>query len=173
MPVTTFVVVTDHHLYVGSGLVSRWFKRMNNNLWHNIVAAAPIRSGTLKAGIDLDYTQDASLRILGGVVASTAPHTQYVIEGTAEGGAGYIYSAQGWANRSRVERLIYQRDVLGVPFEGRATRGLWLGMNNPYPGKPQLRVHGQRPNNFLLTGYNRTARTHPALHPIFPGITKI
>lgn len=164
-----FVVVTDEGLYIGNGLVNRWFKRMNNSLYHNIVRHAPIRSGELKAGIELDYNQDPiSLRILSGEVVSTAPHTKYVIEGTAGQGADYIYSRGGWASHDRVERLIAQR-ARGIPFMGAATKGLWLGMNRAYPGKPQLRVHGQRANNFLLEGYNATARTHRSLHPIFPG----
>jgi hypothetical protein len=168
----TRVVVVDQHLYTGTGLVHRWLSRVGNNLYHNIVAEAPIREGTLKAGIEQDFVQhEGTLRILSTSVASTAPHTKYVIEGTAGNGTGYIYSDGGWANRGLVDRLAgMRRDVLfrTAREQGIDTTGMWMAIDDGGP-RFHLRVHGQRANNFMLAGYNRTARTHRALHPIFPG----
>lgn len=165
MSTEVFLVVTDEGLYVGNGLVHRWLLGVGNRMYQNIVHAAPERSGELKEGIELDFTQGPSLRILEAVVASTAPHTKYVIEGTAEQGQGYIYSTQGWKNQGLISRALggefVHQDELGA--------GLYMHLSDARGGR-YLKVHGQRANNFLAEGYNATARTHRALNPIFPGI---
>lgn len=164
MAVEVITIVHDEGLYVGGGMVDRWFKRMGNNLWHKVVAAAPQRTGELKSMIDLDFNR-FGLRIINCQVSSNAPHTQYVIGGTADNGAGYIYSNEGWHNRFLVDRI-----VAGHGARGEDTKGLWMTLNDRRQPNRLLRVHGQRANNFLLTGYNATARTHAALHPIHPGL---
>lgn len=163
MPDDLHLVVLDEGMYVGHGVVKRWLTRVGNRLYQNTVLAAPERSGELKSMIDLDFEQGPSLRVLSAVVSSNAPYTKYVIEGTAQQGAGYIYSKAGYANLSLVERM-----AAGFRVD-QDTSGLWLVIRDGGP-KFHLRVHGQRANNFLAAGYNRTARTHSSLHPIFPGI---
>lgn len=158
------VVVIDEHLYVGNGLVHRWFARVGNNMYHNIVAAAPIREGTLKAGITPAHIQhEGTLRILGFTIESTAPHTRFVIDGTANEGAGYIYSTKGARNPEIRERIASGQRVTKAE-----NKGMWMVIDDGGP-RFHLQVRGQKPNNFMLTGYNRTARTHRSLHPIFPG----
>lgn len=157
------LIVLDEGLYVGNGLVKRWLTRVGNRLYQNVVMAAPERTGELKAGIELDFGQGPSLRVLDAVVASTAPHTRYVIEGTAAQGAGWIYSTGGMANQPVVASMLAGNIV------EQDTSGLWLVIRDGGP-KFHLRVHGQRANNFLAAGYNKTARTHRSLHPIFPGV---
>lgn len=164
MPGNVELVVLDEGMYVGNGVVHRWVIRVGNRLYQNTVIAAPERTGELKSMIDLDFEQGPTLRVLSATVSSNAPHTKYVIHGTAEQGAGYIYSDGAAANLGLVERMLAGERV------EEDTTGLWLGMHNERPGKPQLRVHGQRANNFLAEGYNKTARTHRSLHPIFPGL---
>jgi hypothetical protein len=158
------VVVTDEGMYTGTGLVHRWLIGVGNRLYQNTVAAAPERSGQLKAGIDLDFTQGPTLRVLEAVVMSTAEHTGYVIHGTGKPGkgrAGWIYRSSDPADMARANaRLAGDRGV--------DTEGLWMRLSDARDGN-HLRVHGQEPNNFMLAGFNRTARTHRALHPIFPG----
>jgi len=154
------VVVIDEGLYVGNGLVHRWMIGVGNRLYQNTVHNAPERTGALKAGITLDFDQDApSLRVLDAVVSSTAPHTPYVIHGTAGGGTGYIYRHPGF------ESAVKSRLVGNVGID---TTGMWMRLSDSRNGL-HLRVRGQRPNNFMLAGYNATARTHRALHPMFPG----
>lgn len=161
----TRVVVLDKGLYIGHGLVNRWFSRIGNSMYHNIVAAAPIREGTLKEGIVGGHVQhEPSLRILGFTVESTAPHTRYVIDGTAFNGAGYIYSSKGAANPEIIAEM-----EAGERVSEEENQGMWMVIRDGGP-KFHLKVHGQRANNFMKTGYDRTARTHPSLHPIFPGL---
>lgn len=163
----TTVIVVDEGLYVGGGLVDRWFKRMGNNLWHNVVGAAPQRTGVLKSLIDLDFTHEG-LRILNCFVSSNAPYSKYVIGGTAENGAGYIYSRAGWAERDFIDDLIGGGGLDLSRKQQFELSELAMVLSDERGGR-HLRVHGQRANNFLATGYNRTARTHRALHPIHPG----
>lgn len=153
------VVVVDEGLYVGRGLVNRWFKTIGVSLYANILEAAPERSGELKAGIVQDYGR-AGLRILNTTVASTAPHTKYVIGGTAGNGLGYIYTKRGFANIATVGRMLNGEFVKDPPV------GLWLHLSDARGGR-YLRVRGQRKNNFLAKGYDATARRHRSLRP-FP-----
>lgn len=158
------VVIVDQKLYTGTGLVGRWMQGVGNTLWHQTVAAAPQRSGELKTGIGLDFDYDSAGRRVSAEVTSSAPHTMYVLFGT-EGIGGYIYSQGGKSNIATIERMLS-----GQPAGG-DTRGMWLAFTRPYPGKRlHLRVRGQRANNFMLAGYNATARRHRALHPMAPGI---
>lgn len=161
---STYVVVVDEGLYVGTGLVHRWLKRVSNTMWHNIVTEAPERSGELKAGIIEDVIQHAgSLRILNFEIESTAPHTRYVIDGTAFNGAGYITTSKAAANPEILAEMLS-----GVRVDEEENAGMWMVISDGGP-KFHLIVHGQEANNFMLAGYNRTSRTHSSLRPIFPG----
>ena len=158
------LLVTDESLYVGSGAVHRWLLGVGNRMYQNVVHAAPERTGELKMGIGLDFEQGPSLRILSAVVSSSAPHTKYVIGGTAGNGAGYIYTTRGYANQGAITAYIESGGRTAKPGEG-----MWMQLKD-VRGGIFLRVHGQRANNFLRAGYDATARTHRALHPIFPGV---
>lgn len=157
------VVVVDEGLYHGTGLVHRWLLGVGNRLYQNVVLYAPERSGELKSMIALDFTQGPTLRIIESVVSSNAPHTKYVIGGTAEQGLGYIYTTAGAANPSLVQRMIGGEFIHDLPD------GIFLVLSDARGGR-HLRVHGQVSNNFLLKGYDRTARTHRALEPLHPGL---
>lgn len=157
------VVVLDEGLYTGTGLVHRWLLNVGNRLYQNIILYAPERSGELRAGIGLDFTQGPNLRILESTVESTAPHTKYVIEGTADQGLGYIYTTEGAGNLSLIARMEGGEFIEDLPD------GMFLVLSDERGGR-HLKVHGQSANNFLLKGYDRTARTHRSLKPIHPGL---
>jgi hypothetical protein len=170
MPVESFVIVHDEGLYQGAGLVSRWFHTIGGETYANVKAAAPVRSGRLKAGVTLNFTR-AGRRILSADVASTAPHTGYVIHGTAANGTGYIFSTLGWRRRQTVFRIreaLFTGGGRGAVREaiGRGgSEGLWMKLSDSRDGI-HLIVHGQKRNNFMVKGYNATARTHRSLKPI-------
>lgn len=149
------VIVIDEGLYQGTGLVHRWLARIGVSMYHNTLQAAPERSGELKAGIHLSQAREGR-RIISVAVESTAPHTMYVIGGTAGNGLGFIYTTRGRANPGTVGRMLN-----GV-FVKDAPRGLWLVLSDARGGR-HLRVHGQRKNNFLAKGYDATARVHQSL----------
>lgn len=153
------VIVVDEGLYQGSGLVHRWLARIGVQLETNIIRAAPERTGELKAGIRRSEARD-SLRIISTSVESTAPHTRYVLGGTAGNGLGYIYTTRGRANIATVGKMLNGVFVPDPPI------GLWLVLSDARGGR-HLRVHGQRKNNFMAKGYDVTARTHRSLRP-FP-----
>lgn len=69
-------------------------------------------------------------------VGARAPYAVYVHEGTANNGAGYIYSNSG--RPMPIKRAGF---VLGYADQ----------------------VRGQKANPFLVDGYNTVARVHPAL----------
>lgn len=155
---TTHVIVVDDGLYVGNGLVARWLRGIGHQLYASVIARAPERTGQLRAGIRLDHQREGR-RIISATVESTAPHTKYVIHGTAANGLGYIYTTRGRANLPTVGRMLSGEFVVDPPT------GLWLILSDARGGR-YLRVHGQRANNFLAKGYNDTARTHRSLKPI-------
>ena len=157
------VIVTDDGLYTGTGLVHRWLAGITGSLYRNIFISAPVRTGELRGGLEFNVQREAR-RVISGYVASTSEHTGYVIHGTGKPGkgrAGWIYRSSNAGDIAAVEaRLAGDRDV--------DTDGLWMRLSDERNGN-HLRVHGQDPNNFMLAGYNRTARRSRALHPIFPG----
>lgn len=164
-----FTVVHDEGLYQGTGIVSRWFHRIGEASYANIKQAAPVRTGALRAGITLDFNRDG-VRILSADVSSTAPHTGYVVRGTAGDGAGLIMSTRAWANKATVGRLrraLESGSATTIPaaLAGDLPIGLWMKLSDARDGL-HLVVHGQRHNNFLVKGYNVTARTHRSLKPL-------
>lgn len=158
------VIVVDEGLYVGNGAVARWMRGIGTQLFANVLAVTPQRTGRLRAGLRRT-DERLGVRILSTAVESTAPHTGYVIGGTAANGLGLIYSTRGWRNRATVGRIRAGQFVTDLP------RGLWMNLSDARGGR-HLVVHGQRANNFLAKGYNNTARTHRSLHPITRGMVR-
>lgn len=161
------VIVVDDHLYAGAGLVHRWLRETSRRVQRYITDAAPRRSGELKGGIAMSTTRVAR-RVVSGEIESTAPHTMFVLGGTAYQGRRYIYSRAGWANRAQIGRIA--RRVRQGGEEDRS--GWYMRLRGPGP-RYALRVHGQRANNFMLTGYNRAARTSPALRPMASNVIRL
>lgn len=153
------VVVTDEGLYTGTGLVHRWLGGLTGALYRNIFIAAPVRTGELRGGLEFNLAREG-LRVISGYVQSTAPHTGFVIHGTAQNGVGWIYRSPAF-----IPVIDAYLDGL-VPVA--ATKGMWMKLSDAADGI-HPRVHGQAANNFMLEGYNRLARRSRALHPIFPG----
>lgn len=172
------VVEFDERLYVGNGIVNRWVRRVTFSFQKNAQLEAPVNKravtshggapGALRRGIVADVSHRTPKTLIGRVT-STAPHSLYVLGGTAAQGRRYIYSSFGWANKAQVD-LIARRVARGGRA-GEGTTGFYMRLP-PNAGHGRrvfhLRVHGQRANNFLVSGYNRTARTHRALRPMAP-----
>lgn len=164
MPVElTKVVIIDDHLYTGTGMVHRWLGGITGSIFRNIFIEAPVRSGELRGGLHFDVNRVAR-RVVQGVVESTAPHTLFVIEGTAAAGEGYIYSSKSQDNPE-----IRARMLAGERVSEEENEGMWMAIHDGRGPVFHLRVKGQKPNNFMLAGYNRAARSSRSLHPIFPG----
>ena len=155
------VVVVDDRLYTGNGLVHRWVRQVSTRAWRYSVEEAPKRSGELAAGIYLS-TRREGRRQVAGIIGSSAPHSDYVLFGTASQGRNYIYSTEGYANRAQIGRI--SRRVSRRGAEDRS--GWYMALRSGVGPKYALRVHGQRANNFLIKGYNRAARTSRALRPM-------
>jgi hypothetical protein len=156
-------VTFDERMYGGTGVVGRWVRGIGFQFHRNALKAAPSRTGKLRAGIVVDPATRVAPRGLTTTVRSTAAHSKYVHGGTAYQGRRFIYSNYGWANKVDVDRFaLWKRPPRGLV-------GYWMKFSNPYGvGTYKLRVHGQRANPFLITAFNRTAATHPALVPMAP-----
>lgn len=168
-----FVRVHDRGLFVTGGMVQRWHAGIVASVHGHVIeeVAKITRSGQLMGGIGAD-TSGAGTHFLTGTVSSSAPHTRYVLFGTAHQGQRYIYSNGGFANKAIVDQM-----ARGKFYPGELTQGWWLKIDEgpsrrtgAYHRGPILRVHGQKANNFLLKGYNATARTHRSLHAITPRV---
>jgi hypothetical protein len=90
-----------------------------------------------------------------------APHAEFVLGGTAYQGMRFIY--RNYAAKAKADRLaVLERR--GVHIDPSEMRGMTMRLP-PYSHFKvyQLRVKGQRANNFLFDGYNEVARMHEAL----------
>jgi hypothetical protein len=160
----TKVVMFDERLYHGNGDVNVWVIKVLARFVYEAKAAAPVGKasnpwrpppGTLKAGIQGSLSHPGA-KIIEAFISSNAPHSLYVIKGTAYQGHRYIYSNLGWANKTQIDLMFRRVTPQEIPIE-------WF-MPIPPPGpRWQMRVHGQKANNFLFTAWRRTGRRHPAL----------
>lgn len=75
------LIMFDQVLYRPGALVHRWMTQMVGRFTAHAIAAAPMRSGELKAGIEGD-TNRVGPKQMEGLISSHAPHTTYVIHGT-------------------------------------------------------------------------------------------
>lgn len=143
----SFIEVHDTVLFSVGGSVRRWHERVSSNLYRNVYARVPVSvrpntshgesPGKLKRSTRL-ITSRPGTRLLDGQVSVSAPYVFYVLYGTDT-----IYA---------IDRPMILPDNSSVnPFWGGPKKGF---------------VSGQAANNFMLDGYNATARTHQSLHHI-------
>jgi hypothetical protein len=154
----TRVVVNTSPMFVPGGSINSWTRRVAFETQNAAKVRAPHQTGLLTASIDADVDATPLLRVINVRVGSDAPYAKYVHEGTANNGAGYIYTTKGYANRALVDSWI-ARDVFPPN-----PRGYYMPVSRRGgPTHYALRVHGQRANPFLVNGYNDVARVHRAL----------
>lgn len=81
MAAITSLVLFDEKLYRPGGMVHRWMSGMVAHFVAHAIAAAPMRSGALKAGIEGEGFPIGAKR-MEGRISSHAEHTMWVLEGT-------------------------------------------------------------------------------------------
>lgn len=139
------VVMYDERMYSGPGhLVYDWGQRVRRSLSRNTKAAAPVRSGELRAKVRATMRR-SGVRAININLYSTAHHTMYVIGGTT----GPITST---------------RTLPGARGFGQRPAAMALSAGGGHAAGYRFSVSGQAPNNFMAEGVRRTARTHPSLH---------
>jgi len=191
----TSVVIFDENLYRPTGLVGKWMTKVTTRFVAEAMAAAPVDTGELVAGISGD-TNRLGPRQIQGTISSSAPHTMWVIRGTGfpvKGSEGRIYTTKGFVTRDKADAYV---SLWGhTPRGGKFTRygrgdktgpgrrmktqvrkkGYWLRL--PFPSRSggpvfAFSVAGQEPNNFLFEAWKRTGYTHSAIRrsgASFPG----
>jgi hypothetical protein len=132
----TDVVIFDEKLYRPGGMVHRWMTGMVAEFVANAIAAAPMRSGALKAGIE-GSGHAIGPKQMAGHISSHADHSLAVIKGTH----GPIRSTTPG-----------KRMAVG--------RNLWP------PVTPRHEVSGQAANNFMFHAWRRTAWNHRSIRGI-------
>jgi hypothetical protein len=160
----TRVVIADGGLFRGSGSVNVWMRKVTNEFGVNAVAAAPERTGELKAGIRTTVHHPAP-KFVEGAVFSDAKHSLYVIKGTT----GPIMSNRAWRQQNTTPGG-YITLWKGTGRDRKQVRQRvkgWMPMTTDNPKRAVANwmwaVSGQDSNNFLATAYRRTARKHRAL----------
>lgn len=155
----TAVVIYDSVLFNRTGQVRRWADALERRFTFNAQQAAPVRSGELRAGIFGEVIRIGP-RHLQTSIASTAPHSMYVLRGTE----GPIFSDLAWANGgSLVEG---ERDELTGIYIQHGYMKLRAG--NGYGSLYRLSVSGQESQNFFQTAARQTAARHPSLRGFDP-----
>lgn len=176
------VVIFDETLYKPGGQVHRWMTLLTTHFEEHAIAAAPQRSGDLRAGIH-SHAQPVGIRQMEGTIASDAPHTMYVLRGTTgpitnrrmHANPEGAYSDL-WGSIDPVTKKFTRRRIKGVQRKIYTVRnkGYWLavGRDRLYPPtKIRGSVAGQEANNFLFAAWRATARTHPSLRGLAPNAT--
>lgn len=179
----TSIVITDEKLFVGNGDINKWAHRVERRMHVNMVEAAPMREGELRASIHSSVTHITSHRIEIEVGAD-AHYAGFVLRGTGfpgKGKAGWIYSRKAYdtgMNEEDARVPLWGRRGAGGRFTrlGRGQRQRMLVRRKGFymklrpDGPIKWRVHGQKPNNFLYAAYQKTKRTHRELPTAPPGI---
>lgn len=156
----TRVVIFDERLYAPGHLVHRWMSGLVRTFGNHARFEAPIRSGQLKAGIRTG-THRTGKRTVEGYIESSAPHSLYVIKGTAFQGRRYIYSRIGWLHKAEIDAIVARR----ATGPGKDHSGWYMIL--PPPGRRfHLRVHGQRKNDFLTRAWIKTGRRHSSIRGV-------
>ncbi len=182
------VVIFDELLYKPGGQVHRWMTLLCAHFEANAKDAAPVREGTLRAGIH-SHAEPFGFKQMRGTIASEAPHTMYVLRGTGhpvKGRAGSIYATKGFADLGSErpgQRLLWGYvDPSTKKFSRKATKGSkraqhWVRLKGHYmafgpdeygPRVIAFEVSGQEPNNFLFAAWRATARTHSSIRGLAP-----
>jgi hypothetical protein len=134
-------------------MVNRWFREIADQLEHATEAAAPFRSGDLKAGIGTSVSAQAEALTNTMTWRSEAPHTMAVLRGTL------IPTKAMPNNRGTIGPKGHEQWITSrTPGKKMRVRGA---------GPPrQLHVSGQKQNNFLLTGWRVVSLRHRAMRSI-------
>lgn len=160
MPEEIFTVhVNSDDLYKTGHMVNRWFRRLAGRLEDDVRAAAPMRSGDLKAGIRGRVDADPSQHHMTLNLEFNAPYSLYVLRGTT----GPIFTKKGWETG-----IGNGKSFILVPgkygFMQQNQPGYWMRFGGwGYPWVWKDAVAGQKQNNFLLTGWRKTASHHRAM----------
>ena len=180
------VVIFDEVLFKPGGQVHRWMTLLTTHFQEHAVAAAPDRSGELRAGIRAT-ARPAGFKQMEGTIASLAPYSLYVLRGTGTPGAGgtiyskKVWKAEGdtsvayitlWGYEDPVTKKFSRRKIPGVRREQHTIgrKGYWMAFGPDEYG-PRVIAHsvrGQEANNFLFEAWRATARTHPSLRGLAP-----
>jgi len=136
MAAITSMVMFDETLYRPGGMVHRWMTGMVAKFVGHAIAAAPMRSGALKAGIEGEG-HPIGPKQMQGMISSHAEHTMFVIAGTP----GPIRST------TPGKRMAVGRNLYG-------------------PVTPRYVVSGQSANNFLFVAWRRTSWDHRSIRGI-------
>lgn len=186
------VVVFDQSLYIGTGLVNKWMVGVTESFGINARLEAPVNKrantghgapGLLRSSISTSVNRVGPRQITGDVSVNV-PYALYVLRGTT----GPIFSTKGFRYANSLDkrltgpyRRVTRKTHQGPGGKGGRGRGTYLvgkpGYFMKLPGNPAFggnskyhyAVSGQRANNFLIKGYDRTARSHRALQPMAPG----
>ena len=181
-------IMYDQKMYLGTGLVGRWMRKITLETEVAVKAKAPPNrshakekykprhgTGQLLASIYSANSSTPSLRIARGEVGAgpvsdelTEDYVPFVLGGTAGQGTQYIYSHEGWVRKAEVDYMFSGTRRAAQMKKESGDQGLYMKVRagSRYKAGPRLRVHGQRANNFLQDGYNEIARSHRALKPM-------
>jgi hypothetical protein len=159
-------------MYHGNGIVIRWVQRVTRHFARSARHFAPRRSGQLKAGILPGTPRNPLRKVVKGTIASSAPHTMYVLRGTH----GPIMSNALWAvggpDSPAAYRVVWRRSGRAKPHAVRVPRKgmqMAVGRNLYPPETPMWTVKGQAANNFMLKAWAETATVYPQLRGVpFP-----
>lgn len=157
------IVVTDEVLFSPAGDIGRWRASVAAQMTRNAKAAAPVNSRSVKSRANAAYpvgslrrlisshTRNITLRRFEIITESAAPYSLYVIKGT-----GRIYS--------RSARVPKGEEGAGqfTPI-GWGSGGMYIPQGAGHKALIRQSVSGQKANNFLAAGFDRTARRHSSL----------
>jgi len=162
--VLTRVVIIDGALYRPRGLVWVWVRKVGTKFGANTRAGVKSRTGKLKRSIRVTYRKPGTKKIQA-TIGSNMPYVLYVIRGTT----GPIMSDALWnlpGHEKNPQAWTVNAAGKRVPAPGMT---MAVGRNRHPPVTPKFRVSGQDANNFFYTGWQKTARQHPAIGKVpFP-----
>lgn len=164
---TRLVLFTDQ-LYRPGGMVFGWVRKITNRYAREARAAAPVRSGALKASIRGGAPRNPFAKTVQGTISVGTDHWLYVVKGTH----GPIMSDAAWASGGPKYMMVpYMRSNGKISLRPTPMPGHMMAVGrNPWPPvSPMGKVKGQAANNFLETAWRRTARDHRAIRGVpFP-----
>jgi hypothetical protein len=179
----TKTVVFDERMYSGRGVVDVWLRRLTAAFVLHAKEHAPVNKrsntghgspGALMRSIEGDVSRIGARQMTGNVSVNV-PYALFVLRGTRS----MIYSHKGFRFAHGLDkRLTGPFKTVETKKWGEMRRGkkgyfmrlplnpMFRGGNSAY----KFQVHGQPANNFLVEGFNATARTHRSLHAFVPGV---
>lgn len=157
------IIVTDEVLFTDAGSIGRWRTSVASQMTRNSKAAAPVNSRVVKSRANAAYpvgslrnlisthTRNVTLRQFEIVTESRAPYSLYVIKGTS---TIYAKSARVPAGTREGGRF--------API-GKGLGGMYVPPGHGMGAMFRRQVRGQKANNFLAAGFDRTAARHSSL----------